>query len=150
MNQLKPDMLSVEFRRGVSDYAPVEGRRYTLTHSDVTGKMFLTIGREFAWDKVNKTRDEVLAQWNRYPGGSYVLDVYLYIYGPEVSGNPEIRDSTFRHHLPSALKAMCYGDSRFLMLHPQLAYSNVMVHFYSTIPEYSRIEPWGNFGVYCV
>lgn len=150
MNRFNPDMLSTEFRGGVSDYSPVEGRRYTLTHSDDTGELFLTISSRFAWDKVNETRDEVFAQWSRYPEGSYVLEVYLYVYGPEVSGNPEIRNSIFRENLPLALKAMCYGDRRFLTLHPQLAYSNVMVHFYSILPEYSRVEPWGNFGAYCV
>lgn len=150
MNRFNPDMLSVEFRGGVSDYAPVEGRRYTLTHSDDTGELFLTISSRFAWDKVNETRDEVFAQWNRYPGRGYVLEVYLYVYGPEVSGNPEIRNRIFRENLPLALKAMCYGDRRFIMLHPQLAYSSVMVHFYSILPEYSRVEPWGNFGAYCV
>lgn len=149
MNQFNPDMLTVELRGGVSDYAPINGRRYTLTHSDNTGELFLTIGREFAWDKVSEIRDEVFAQWSDFQGKGYVLEVYLYVYGPEVSGDPEIRNSIFRRELPLALKAICYGDKEFITRYPQLAYANVMVHFYSTLPEYSRIESWGNFGTYC-
>jgi hypothetical protein len=150
MSQFNPSSLSVEFRGGASGYAPVEGRKYTLTHSDDTAELFLTIGSEFAWDKVNETRDEVFAQWTHCPEGRYILQVYLYVYGPDVSGNPEIRNSIFRRELPLALEAMCYGDREFITLHPQMRYSNVMVHFYSTLPQYSRIEPWGNFGAYCV
>ncbi len=150
MSQFNPDMLCVEFRGGVSGYAPVMGRKYTLTHSDDTGELFLTVGNEFAWDKVNETRDEVFAQWIRCSEEQYVLEVYLYVYGPEVSGNPEIRNSIFRRELPLALEAMCYGDREFIMLHPHLVWAPVMVHFYSSLPQYSRVEPWGNFGAYCV
>lgn len=150
MGQFNPDTLSVEFRNGASGCAPVEGRKYTLTHSDETGELFFTIGSEYAWDKVNETRDEVFAQWNNCYGRVYVLEVYLYVYGPEVSGNPEIRNTIFRRELPLALEAMCYGDRDFIKLYPQLAYSPVMVYFHSTLPQYSRVEPWGNFGAYCI
>lgn len=150
MSEFNPDMLSTYFRQGVSGYSPVEGRKYTLTHSDETAELFLVVGNEFAWDKVNETRDEVFAQWIMCPGGQYVMEVYLYVYGPEVSGSPEIRNTIFRRELPLALEAVCYGDREFFMNYPQLGMSPVMVHFYSTLSQYSRVEPWGNFGAYCV
>ena len=44
MSKLNPEKLSVEFRDGVTNTEPILGRRYTLTHSDITAELFLTIG----------------------------------------------------------------------------------------------------------
>ncbi len=63
MEKLNPEKLYVEFRDGVTATDPVIGRKYTLTHSDVTADLFLTIGLEFAFDQINRMRDEVLAEW---------------------------------------------------------------------------------------
>lgn len=63
LKRLNPDKLHVEFRPGVTMTEPVNGRKYTLTHSDITADLFLTIGLQFAYDKVNTMRDEVLAEW---------------------------------------------------------------------------------------
>ncbi|MDF2790251.1 MAG: hypothetical protein K0S80_3350 [Neobacillus sp.] len=40
-----PEKISVEYRDGVTIAEPVIPRYYTLTHSDVTGELFLTIGK---------------------------------------------------------------------------------------------------------
>lgn len=63
MGKLNPEKLFVEYRPGVTATEPVMGRKYTLTHSDETADLFLTIGLEYAYDKINKMRDEVLAEW---------------------------------------------------------------------------------------
>ena len=72
MNRLDPDKLFVELRDGVTLTEPIIGRKYTLTHSDITAELFLTIGLQYAFDRISDMRDEVLAQW--------VMDEYLYLY----------------------------------------------------------------------
>ena len=44
MSRLKPEKLSVEFRKGVTTTEPIIPRRYTLTPSYITADLFLTIG----------------------------------------------------------------------------------------------------------
>jgi hypothetical protein len=47
MSRLRPAKLHVRLGGGVTAEWPVTPRCYTLTHSDGTGDLFLTIGREY-------------------------------------------------------------------------------------------------------
>ena len=77
MSRLKPEKLSVEFRKGVTTTEPIIPRRYTLTHSDVTADLFLTIGLIYAYDKVNAMRDEVLGEWINAQNGYFFMCAYM-------------------------------------------------------------------------
>ena len=126
---------------------PVIGRKYTLTHSDITADLFLTIGLQFAYDKVNATRDEVLAEW-RTNNGLPFLYAYVYVdgqFGPAASA---VRNAVFRRELPLALEAVRYGDRGFFAAHPELDNAPIWIHFYSTNPEYNRFEYWGTLKDY--
>lgn len=147
MSRLKPEKLSVEFRKGVTTTEPIIPRRYTLTHSDITADLFLTIGLIYAYDKVNATRDEVLGEWIKTQD-RYFFYVYLYVdgqYGPEVSA---MRNYIFRRELPLALESIRYGDKDFFTAHPELNYYPIIVHFSSTDSQYNKIENWGTFSDY--
>lgn len=64
MSNFNPERLSVEYRDGVTATESIISRHHTLTHSDDTGDLFLTIGTQFAWNTVNpELRDEVLGEW---------------------------------------------------------------------------------------
>ncbi len=142
MKKLNPDKLYVKFRPGVSLTEPIIGRKYTLTHSDITADLFLTIGLQFAYDKINAMRDEVIADW-RTNNGLPFLYVYVYVdgqFGPAVSA---VRNAVFRRELPLALEAIRYGDRRFFSVHSELDNSPIFIHFDSTNPYYNRIENWG-------
>jgi len=43
MSEFNPEKLTVEYRDIVTATKPIIPRRYTLTHSDDTGELFLTI-----------------------------------------------------------------------------------------------------------
>jgi hypothetical protein len=58
-----PEKLYVEFRSGATRTEPILGRKYTLTHSDISAELFLTVGLDFAYDKITSKRDELLAEW---------------------------------------------------------------------------------------
>ena len=142
LKRLNPDKLYVEFRTGVTLTEPVIGRKYTLTHSDITADLFLTIGLQFAYDKVNDMRDEVLAEW-RTNNGFLFLYVYVYVDGqfdPAVSAR---RNAIFRRELPLALEAIIYGDRRFFAVHSDLYNAPIWIYFDSTDPDYNRFENWG-------
>jgi len=145
VERLNPDKLFVEYR-DVTPTEPVIGREYTLTHSDVTADLFLTIGLSYAYDLTNDMRDEVLAEWRmaEYP----FLYVYVYVdgqFGPVVSA---IRDEIFRRELPLALEAVRYGDRAFFAAHPELDNAPVWIYFDSVNPYYNRFENWGTPGDY--
>jgi hypothetical protein len=63
-----PHRLHLQYLPGTEETGPLEARRYTLTHSDRTGELQLSIGQDWhhaqfsGWYK-KLMRDEVLAEW---------------------------------------------------------------------------------------
>lgn len=147
MSKLNPEKLSVEFRQGVTSTEPVIPRRYTLTHSDITAELFLTIGLNYAYDKVSAMRDEVLGEWVNVKN-QYFYHVYLHVDGQFGPAATAIRNRVFIRELPLALEAIRYGDNKFFSVHPELNHVPIIVYFISTIPKFNRIENWGTFSEY--
>jgi len=141
-----PEKLSVEYMDDVTASEPVIPRYYTLTHSDVTGELFLAIGKRYAWDKIKPLRDEVLGEW-RTNGNSLYYCVYLYIDQGELNQNVAAkRTEIFRRELPLALTAIRYGDRFLFNAYPNLNQASIIVNFMSAYPQFAKQENWGNFG----
>lgn len=135
MERFNPDKLFVEFR-DVTTTEPVLGRKYTQTHSDVTADLFVTIGLRYAFDKINPTRDEVLAEWRYHDNEkSYFLWAYVYVggFGPALT---KLRYNIFRKELPLALAAIRNADKDFFNARPELDRAPIYIYFDSTYPEY--------------
>ncbi|MHC1684005.1 MAG: staygreen family protein [Clostridiaceae bacterium] len=147
MEKLNPEKLSVELRDGITLTQPVIGRKYTLTHSDITAELFLTIGLDYAYDKINEMRDEVFAQWGIY-NGYPVLYAYVYVDGEPTAKNADIRNKIFRRELPLALEAIIHGDREFFSANPELNNAPIWIHFDSVNPYYNKFEYWGTPGDY--
>jgi hypothetical protein len=148
MEKLDPEKLYVEFRPGVTPTEPIIPRRYTLTHSDVTAELFLTVSPEYAYDKINEMRDEVLAEWS-IMDDRYYLYAYCYVDGGEFGlAVSAIRNTVFIKQLPLALEAIRYGDRAFFRAHPILGYAPVYINFSSTDPYLNRTEYWGTMNDY--
>jgi hypothetical protein len=144
LKKLNPDKLYVEFRNSVTLTDPILGRKYTLTHSDITSNLFLTLDLQFAYDKINTMRDEVVAEW-RMNNGCLFLLVYVYVdsQSDPVISISALRNEIFRRELPLALEAIIYGDRNFFVSHPNLDYASICIHFDSIYPEYNSFENWG-------
>lgn len=142
LKEFDPDQLSVTFRNGVTMTAPVIGRKYTLTHSDATADLFLTIGPQFAYDKVNAMRDEVLLEW-RMDHGRPFLYAYVLLDSHSRPDATAVRDAIFRRELPMALAAVRYGDRTFFATHSDLGHAPIWIHFDSADPAFNRFEYWG-------
>ncbi|WP_017415257.1 staygreen family protein [Clostridium tunisiense] len=149
MRKLNPEKLLVEFTQGVTETEPIIPRRYTLTHSDSTAELFLTVGENFAFNKINSIRDEVLGEWIK-KGPSYYYHAYLLVDGESVITNVAIRDAIFRRELPLALQAIRYGDQKFFNAHRELDSVPIIVFFQSSLPKYNKVENWGTFSDYIV
>lgn len=130
---------------GVTATEPIIPRRYTLTHSDLTGDLFLTIGSHYAWDKINPTRDEVLGGWKIKEIPLYYC-VYLHIdQGQYHQTAAAKRNEIFRRELPLALTAIKYADKLLFNTFPHLAQAPIIVNFMSAFPQFARQESWGTF-----
>ncbi len=147
MSRFNPDKLTIQFLDGVSKEGPLSPRKYTLTHSDSTGDLFLTIGSDYNRFQISGwytrlMRDEVLAEWI-VDGDGHALHVHCHVSGGLVFGPAGWRNSIFKQHLPMVIESFYYGDRYFIESDPALGESKVFVHFHSSKDKYNRIEEWG-------
>lgn len=146
MNKFNPERLSVEYRDGVTATDPVISRHHTLTHSDDTGELFLTIGTQFAWDKVNNDmRDEVIGEW-KTNGHCIYYNAYVMVNKEGQDFNTAMRRyEVFERELPLALTAIRYGDRFLFNVYPALDNGLIIVNFISTYPQLYKQEIFGTF-----
>ncbi len=147
MGVLGLEKLRVKFLGGVDSHGPVDGRCYTLTHSDFSGDLFLSIGLEFDAKTISGfytrlMRDEVLAEWLKEEG-KYLLHVYCHVSGGIIIGTAGWRDSIFRKELPLVLRCICNGDKGLFCLHPSLKNADIFVHLKSSNKKFNKVEQWG-------
>jgi hypothetical protein len=147
VSRLRPEKLNVRFAGGVDVDGPVAPRRYTLTHSDSTGDLFLTVDAEYDRKQVSGwytrlMRDEVLAEWREDESGP-CLHVYCHVSGGLVLGTAGWRYAIFQHELPLVLEAFRFGERQLFEAHPELDSAPIRVHFRSRRRRYRRTERWG-------
>ncbi|MDW8803117.1 staygreen family protein [Clostridium sp. A1-XYC3] len=147
MKRLNPEKLHVQYLPNITPTKPTIPRKYTLTHSDITAELFLTIGQRYAYEKINPMRDEVLGEWIKI-NNKYFFNVYLHVGGKLGTVNTAIRNRIFRRELPLALESIRYGDRKLFETHPELDKAPIIVYFNSTIPYFNRVEIWGTFSDY--
>jgi magnesium dechelatase len=153
MDHLNPEKLHVNFIEGAHKYGPITPRAYTLTHSDSTGDLFLTISRNFNIPQISGIytrimRDEVLAQWDA--NGGISLHVHCHVSGGLVFGSSKWRANIFRYHMPMVLEAFWYGDRILWDLYPGLVAAKVFIHFHAREKKLNKDEDWGLLSNYKV
>ena len=142
MFKFQPSKLNVDYKGNVGTKEPIIPRKYTLTHSDETGELFLSIGNNYDLDQINYgVRDEVLGCWEK--NDKYYLFITLELDNGEDLTNTIKRDKIFREEIPLALMAIVYGDSIFLENNRELYEAPVRVKFNSKVSEYDTLEEWG-------
>jgi len=117
VKRLNPEKLHVTYLTGTKPGDITLPRRYTLTHSDRTGELFLTIGNEYDTKQVSGLytrlmRDEVLVELSG-EGDSPVFRVYCHVSGGFILGTARWRYNIFQCELPLALEAIRYGGTLF-------------------------------------
>ena len=152
MKRLNPQKLHVAYLNGAAPEDLVLPRRYTLTHSDRTGELFLTISNEYDTKQTcslytRLMRDEVLAEFTKEEGG-LVLRVYCHVSGGFVFGTAKWRYVIFCHELPLVLEAIRFGDRNLFEKTPNLDKTPVFMHFQSTANQFNKVENWGMISDY--
>jgi len=151
MKRLNPDKLHVTYLAITTPDRLTLPRCYTLTHSDITGHLFLSIGNEYDTKQISGLytrlmRDEVLAEFAKED--SLVLKVYCHVSGGFVIGTAKWRYNIFRHELPLVLEAVRHGDRALFEQKPQLDNTPVLIHFKSTDKRFNKVEDWGTMADY--
>jgi len=146
MDHLNPDKLHVNFIDGANTDGPITPRTYTLTHSDMTGELYLTISQSYNFSQISGfytrlMRDEVLAQWDMNEEVS--LHIHCHVSGGLVFGGPKMRYRIFKYSMPMVLEAFRYGDRVLLSLYPKLATGKIIVHFHARQKKFNKDEAWG-------
>jgi hypothetical protein len=152
MAHLKPDKLHVKFMGESDPEGPLKPRKYTLTHSDISGDLFLSVGTvynqaEIAGFYTRLMRDEVLAEFLTGENAPE-LHVYCHVSGGWVFGSASWRYGIFQHHLRQVLQAFYHGDEVFLKSNPEFESAAVSIHFHSTDQRYNLVEDWGQLRDY--
>jgi hypothetical protein len=152
MTRLIPEKLRVKFLPGMTPDSLETPRYYTLTHSDTTGDLFLSIVLCYDTKQTSKLytrlmRDEVLAELTK-DSNQFVLKVHCHVSGGLVFGRAKWRYDIFCSELSLALEAIRYGDKTFFEQNPQLDKTPVKVHFKSSSNKYNKTENWGTIADY--
>jgi Staygreen protein len=152
MTRLIPEKLHVKFLPRMNQDSLETPRYYTLTHSDTTGDLFLSIGPCYDKKQTSKLytrlmRDEVLAELSK-DSNQLVLNVHCHVSGGLVIGRAKWRYSIFCSELSLPLEAIRYGDKAFFEQDAQFDQTPVLVHFKSSDKKYNKIEKWGTIADY--
>ncbi len=147
MERLNPGKLHVKFLTGTALENLILPRLYTLTHSDMTGDLFLSIGNEYDSKQISKLytrlmRDEVLAELSS-DASSFSFRVYCHVSGGFVLGTAKFRYKIFQSELPLVLEAIRYGDRILFKHNPELDNAPVFIHFKSSDRRFNKVENWG-------
>jgi hypothetical protein len=147
MVRLNPEKLHVTFLSGTEADKLIFPRRYTLTHSDITGELFLSIGPDYDRRQISRLytklmRDEVLTELVSIED-SMQFNVYCHVSGGFVIGRAKWRYDIFRSELPLVLEAIRYGDRTIFQQNPNLDQIPVHIHFQSSNSKFNRVEQWG-------
>jgi len=152
MQRLKPKKLHVTYLTGATPDKLMVPRRYTLTHSDITGNLFLSIGSEYDTRKTSGLytrlmRDEVLAELS-HNIDNFMLRVYCHVSGGFIFGSAKFRYRIFRSELPLVLEAIRYGDKTLFEYNPELDNAAVCIHMQSNDERFNNVENWGSMSRY--
>jgi hypothetical protein len=147
MKRLDPEKLRVIYSSGTTPDRLTLPRRYTLTHSDRTGELFLSVGNEYISKQISKfytrlMRDEVLAELID-GNGKTEFRVHCHVSGGLVIGTAKWRNTIFHDELPLVIEALRYGDRTIYDMDPYLDKTPVNIYFHSQNIKYNKVESWG-------
>eukprot|EP01024_Parvocaulis_polyphysoides_P004144 TRINITY_DN110538_c0_g1_i1.p1 TRINITY_DN110538_c0_g1~~TRINITY_DN110538_c0_g1_i1.p1 ORF type:complete len:250 (+),score=17.31 TRINITY_DN110538_c0_g1_i1:55-804(+) len=139
-------------------------RFYTLTHNDLNGDLYLSIGNRYNLEQLSGPwqqilRDEVLAWWEFMPAFSQlenhqtkvkkrpILHVECHVSGEQSWPLPLlVRDYVFQQEIPLVLNCILHGDAEFVNQRKVLDNSIVVVHLRSDKSSLDRQLIWGLLG----
>lgn len=147
MKELNPQKVFVQYRDRMRPYEPVMGRKYTITHSDITAELFVFVASNYAEDQVTNMRDEVRIAWEQNRKGLILIGSVI-VDGSGVIGNAYTRNKIFYNEMPTALQALRQADRFLFDKDCNLDNTPVYIRFISSNPIYDKLYDFGVIGVY--
>jgi len=147
VKKLNSQKVFVQYRDIMKPYGPVNGRLYTITHSDITAELFVFAAPEYAEDQFTKMHDEVKIAWELYNEGVALIGSVI-VDGEGVTGDASIRNKIFYNEMPTALQALRQADRFLFEKEPALDLAPVYIQFISGNPEYNKTYDFGVIGMY--
>lgn len=147
MKKINPRKVFAQYRGSMNPYHPIMGRKYTITHSDITAELFVFIAEKYAEDQINELRDEVRITWKENKKMQALTGTVL-VDGQGIQGNANIRNKIFLKEMPTALQALRQADRFLFEKFPNLDNTPVLIHFISKNPSLNKIYHFGPIGNY--
>jgi hypothetical protein len=152
MPSLKAEKIHVTYLPGLSEFYPLTPRYYTLTHSDRTGDLFLSVGTSYDVEKLSDLytrfmRDEVLAEL-KSEDGELSLNLHYHVCGGFVFGWAKLRFKIFCRFISYNVQAIRFGDKAFFEKNPGFDKARVLIHFHSSNKKYEKTEEKGFLSEY--
>jgi len=152
MQRLNPEKLHVKYLAGAGPEQLTLPRCYTLTHSDRTGDLFLSIGRDYDTRQTSKLytrlmRDEVFAELSSV-ASNFSFRVFCHVSGGFIIGTAKWRYKIFQSELPLVLESIRYGDQVLFEHNPELDNAPVFIHLESHDRRFNKVENWGTLAKY--
>ncbi len=147
MDNSTEQKLTVEFREGVTETAPIIPRRYTYIQKPDTEEAKLVVAPEFDFDIAKEGQEEILGEWLLADSGTWFY-VYLDMVdrnGQELSKGQQIERE---HLLLHALVSIREGDAKFFEVHPELLNYPIIVYYLYPNSDKNYEECWGTFANY--
>jgi len=150
MRRLNPEKIHVRFINPTKANGPVYPRAYTLTHSDRTGKLYLTIGPDYDRKQIRGwytrlIRDEVLANWTDNQENP---ELHVHCEVGRGLGSSSFRETIFRRELDLVLETFRFGDRKIFEEVPILDDAQIHVYFNARKEEDNKVEKWGRMKDY--
>lgn len=147
MPHLKPEKMHVTYMPSVDEFTPKTPRYYTLTHSDSTGDIFLSIGQSYDTAKISKLytrfmRDEVLAEL-KIEDNEISLNLHYHICGGFIFGWAKLRYKIFCRFISYNVEAIRFGDKALFDQNPEFDKAKIIIHFHASKEKYDKIEQRG-------
>ncbi|KGP90008.1 hypothetical protein N780_07200 [Pontibacillus chungwhensis BH030062] len=132
-----PYKLYTQYRPDIAHFTPFSERIYTLTHSDQTGDLFLTVSKEFAVDQTNEMRDEVFGWWSLLPDTTVQFQGSVLVGTEDIpESQQDIRYQVFMREMSTALKGIFYGERWLVEMNPVLFEAPIWIQFKSNLSKY--------------
>ncbi|CZR99045.1 MULTISPECIES: staygreen family protein [unclassified Clostridioides] len=144
MINLNATNLNVNMVYPVSATEPIRFRRYTVSYSENTNDIYLTIATYFDTLSLGTVSiDKVYGQWAWVVGDIYDLNLFVFVgnYPYEIARN---RYDAFVRVLPIAITSIINGDRLFLVSNSCLLNSKITVRFISSHPTLNRTVDYGS------
>ncbi|MBL5867021.1 hypothetical protein HV458_13265 [Bacillus sporothermodurans] len=133
------DNLSINIIPPATDLNPLQGRKYTLTHSEATGEWYLSIGTQFPFTKLTNGLFSVIeAEWTTKMG-EYILLGRININSDSYNDKlDQVRYMIYQKELPQLIAHIIDADKRFLHYHPLLLDAPIHIEIKAKYPEFYR------------